>query len=108
MTVEKGDVRDITLRRLPAFISWVPHSEMTVALIDPLPVQMQRCLQMLLEEAVKHGRPEMNREWDVHVPTADKPGRLYTEYDITTQEYRFALRLDNLVVQQRVKESMYV
>ncbi len=81
---------------------------MTVALIDPLSVQMQRCLQRLLEVAVKHGKPEMNREWEVHVPTAVKPGRLYSEYDITTQEYRFVLRVDNLVVQQTVKESMYV
>ena len=81
---------------------------MTGALIAPVTVQMKRCLQLLLEEAVKHGRPEMNREWDVHVPTATNMGKLYAQYDITTQEYRFALRLDNLIVQQTVKESTYV
>ena len=106
MTVEKGDVRDITLRYLPRFMVKRPHHLLTAALIAPITVQMERALALIVMD-IRRSRTRAAEEWDrtMHsIPTTEKLGILHCEYDIQNQGFIVALRLDNYIVQQTIPE----
>lgn len=109
MTVVKGDVRGYKMLQLPMFIDKQDHMPMTIALIPPVSAQMAGFLARLCNNLVRDQEKPLFLDGACPViPTTDENGKMYVQFNIATQNYELALRLDNYVVQQTIPESAYV